>query len=331
MNIREFKRFSDTLDEFMWYGRAFLQSEMGMNWSNIPGRSYQTTPWMEFFTGINNGTYEKLAETITDKSYLSHFKAEVEKRLAPLLDELKPTKASTGTQKIPVHIDIEKFSRYEGALKKMSADKIIFDIIQDDEDIRGTYYIDADQAHIRSYLMLGIQAVLDCYASADRKRILELEGTLKKLDQEIINLQLLTKEKQGEIDRLDEQNRKLEEKLSKVTCEEPIIEDGEELGNNKFRMYFLYKLGFLDNSIWEERTTYEQRATMLFKVLNGAPITTDTALRYYKLFNAIGSMGLKEYEGKYEGKLLDIFRRICPELKFESGKPINHIKRWINP
>ena len=58
-----------------------------------------------------------------------------------------------GLHKIKVRIDVEKFKRYETKLKQLSADGIIFDIIQDDDDIRDSYSIDGDPDQIRSYLM----------------------------------------------------------------------------------------------------------------------------------------------------------------------------------
>ena len=98
---------------------------------------------MEFFKGINDGTYNRLAEAITDTSYISHFRQEVEERLNPLLAELDAMKVEQGLRKIKVRIDVENSKRYETKLRQLSADGIIFDIIQDDDDIRETYFITA--------------------------------------------------------------------------------------------------------------------------------------------------------------------------------------------
>jgi len=44
---------------------------------------------MEFFKGLNDGTYHRLAADITDAPYISYFRKKVEERLNPLLAELE--------------------------------------------------------------------------------------------------------------------------------------------------------------------------------------------------------------------------------------------------
>jgi len=105
------------------------------------------------------------------------------------------------------------------------------------------------------------------------------------------------------------------------TDESAPIKDG------KLRMYFLYKLGFLDNSIWNEGLTYGHRARELRKILGGNNITQVSALRYYKLFNATGSPELRQYEADNEHKVLDYLKSICPDTDFPKGKFVNNIRK----
>lgn len=140
------------------------------------------------------------------------------------------------------------------------------------------------------------------------------------------------KEQQDEKTALTERNRRLEEMLSKYRQEE------EEAGNvgtdestpikdGKLRMYFLYKLGFLDNAIWNDVLTYGQRSRILRKILGGNTITQSSALRYYKLFNATGSPELRQYEADNEHKLLDYLKSICPDKDFPKGKFVNNFRK----
>src|SRR5690606_19522433 len=284
MNLQDLKRLNTLLADFTWYGETFLKTGTGLEWDAIGGRDYFATAWMEFFKGINDGTYRRLAEAITDAPYISHFRKEVEERLNPLLDQLEAMDVEQGVHKIKVRIDVGKFERYEKRLKQMSRDNIIFDIIQDDDDIRDTYFIDDNPDQIRSYLMHGMREVLGRYNSAEQAKIRELESRLREMEtvvqekNHLLNTRDLlyqdqdrkAKEQQEEITALAERNRTLEEILSKYRQEE------EEAGNvgtdestpikdGKLRMYFLYKLGFLDNAIWNEGLTYGQRARILRK------------------------------------------------------------------
>jgi len=223
MNLQDLKRLNTLLADFTWYGETFLQTGTGLEWDAIGGRDYFATAWMEFFKGINDGTYHRLAEAITDAPYISHFRKEVEERLNPLLDQLDSMEVERGLHKIKVRIEVGKFERYEKRLKQMSADSIIFDIIQDDDDIRDTYFIDGDPAQIRSYLMHGIREVLDRYNSAEQAKIKELESRLKEMeavvqeknallavqDSQRRELARTVKEQQDEITAVTERNRAL--------------------------------------------------------------------------------------------------------------------------
>lgn len=346
MKLNDLKHLNSLLADFTWYGETFLQTGTGLEWDAIGGRDYFASAWMEFFKSINDGTYHRLAEAITDAPYISHFRKEVGERLKPLLAQLEAMAVERGLRKIKVRIEVGKFERYGKKLKQMSADGIIFDIIQDDDDIRDTYFIDGDPDQIRSYLIHGLREVLDRYTSAEQEKIRELESRLKELETELQeknhllntrdlmyqDLARTLKEQQEEITAVTERNRTLEEILSKYRQEE------EEAGNvgtgesapikdGKLRMYFLYKLGFLDNAIWNEGLTYGQRARILRKILGGNTITQVSALRYYKLFNATGNTELRQYETDNEYKLLDYLKSICPGTDFPKGKFVNNIMK----
>lgn len=185
MNLKDLKHLNTLLNDFAWFGQTFLQTGTGLEWDAIGGREYFATAWMEFFKGINDGTYHRLAEAITDAPYISHFREEVQKQLNPLFTELEAMAVEQGLHKIKVRIDVEKFKRYERKLWQLSADGIIFDIIQDDDDIRDSYFIDGDPDQIRSYLMHGIKGVIDRYTSAEQEKIRELESRLKELETEL--------------------------------------------------------------------------------------------------------------------------------------------------
>ncbi|SFS60861.1 hypothetical protein [Sphingobacterium wenxiniae] len=185
MNLKDLKHLNTLLNDFAWFGQTFLHTGTGLEWNTIGGRDYFATAWMEFFKGINDGTYYRLAEAITDAPYVSHFRKEVEERLNPLLAELEAMAVEQGLHKIKVHIDVGKFKSYETKLKQLSADGIIFDIIQDDDDIRDTYFIDGAPDQIRSYIMHGIKGVIDRYTSAEQEKIRGLESRLKELETEL--------------------------------------------------------------------------------------------------------------------------------------------------
>lgn len=346
MKYEDSKHIDDLLTDFTWYARTFLQTGTGLEWDSISGKDYFATVWMEFFKGIRDGTCHRLAEAIAEPTYIPYFREDVQSRLEPLLDELEVMTLKKGKQKIKVHINVEKFRLYETALKQMSRDNIVFDIIQDDDDIRDTYFIDEDPSRIRSYLTAEIRNILKEYNSAERRKIRELKDRLKELESELQEKNTLfavkdsdcrelartIKEQKDEITSVTERNRKLEEILSKYRQEE---EDAGNVGadesvpikDGKLRMYFLYKLGFLDNAIWNNGLKYGQRARVLRKILGGNTISQSSALRYYKLFNAMGSTELRQYEADNEHKVLDYLKSICPDTEFSEGQFVNNIRK----
>lgn len=349
MKLNDLKHLNSLLADFTWFGRTFLQTGTGLEWDTIGGRDYFATAWMEFFKGINDGTYHRLAEAITDTPYISHFRKEVEERLNPLLAELDVMEVERGLHKIKVCIEVGKFERYGKKLKQMSAEGIIFDIIQDDDDIRDTYFIDGDPDQIRSYLMHGMREVLDRYTSAEQARIRELESKLREMEtvvqekNHLLNTRDLlhqdqdrkTKEQQDEITALTERNRRLEEMLSKYRQEEEEatiaeIEPSAPIKDDKLRMYFLYKLGFLDKTIWNDGIKYKHMATILRKILCGEMITQVSALRYAKLFNSMGSTELKHFESENEPTVLNYLKSVCPDMDFTKSKFVNDIMRRTN-
>ena len=346
MNYEDLKRLNTLLNNFTWYGETFLQTGTGQAWDAMAGREYFATAWMEFFKGINDGTYHRLAEAISDTPYISNFREEVQGRLKPLLAELESMAVEQGMRKIAVRIETGKFKRYETGLKQMSRDNNIFDIIQDDDDIRDTYFIDGDPDQIRSYLMQGIREVIDRYTSAEQEKIRELESRIKEMEavvqekNHLLNTRDLlhqdlartVKEQQDEITAITELNRTLEEILSKYRQEDEEVgnmgtDESTPIKDGKLRMYFLYKLGFIDNAIWNEGLTYGQRARILRKILGGNTITQVSALRYYKLFNATGSTELRQYEADNEHKVLDYLKSICADTDFPKGKFVNDIRK----
>ena len=104
-------------------------------------------------------------------------------------------------------------------------------------------------------------------------------------------------------------------------------ETSESIKNNKLRMYFLYKLGFLDNAIWNEKLGYEQRVKILCRILEGGPLKIDTAIRYYKLFNSIGSAELKAYESENEKTVFDYLKKLSNDIEIKSGDFINSLRK----
>ncbi|SFB96021.1 hypothetical protein SAMN05421747_102327 [Parapedobacter composti] len=346
MNLKDLKHLNSLLADFTWYGRTFLQTGTGLEWDAIGGRDYFATAWMEFFKGINDGTYHRLAEAITDAPYIPHFRGEVQKELNPLLAELEAMAVEQGLHKIKVRIDVGKFKRYETKLRQLSADGIVFDIIQDDDDIRDTYFIDGDPDQIRSYLMHGIKGVIHRYTSAEQEKIRGLEIRLKELETELQekngllntrdlmyqDLARTVKEQQEEITAITERNRTLEGILSEYSKEEEEatiaeIEPSAPIKDGKLRMYFLYKLGFLDKTIWNDGIKYKHMATILRKILCGEMITQVSALRYAKLFNSTGSTELKHFESENESTVLDYLKSVCPDMDFPKGRFVNDIRK----
>lgn len=349
MDLQDLKRLNSLLSDFTWFGRTFLQTGTGREWDAIDGRGYFTTAWMEFYTGIKDGTYYDLAKSICDASFMPHFGQEVEKQLRPLLEQLEAMETQHENLKIKVHIDTDKFGRYEDQLKKMSRDKIIFDIIADSEDIRDTYFVEDNPEQTRSYLIQVIREVLHRYGSAEQEKIRGLENRVKELeaglqekntllalqDSQHGQLARTVKEQQEQLTTLTERNRELETALSEYRqqdeeADNAVIDPSSPIEDAKLRMYFFYKLGFLDKSIWNDRITYKRMATVLRKILGGKPITQDSAQRYAKLFNATGHTQLKQYEADNEHKVLDYLKSVCPDMDFPKGKFVNDIMRRTN-
>ncbi|MCT1526686.1 hypothetical protein [Sphingobacterium hotanense] len=351
MDSKDFERLGRLLDNLSWYVETFIASGMGLEWDTVPGRSYYATPWMEFFKGINDGSYHRLSEAITDSEYMPRFREEVNGRLAPLLAELEAATVETGKRKIPVRIDVGKFRLYETELRQMSTDNIIFDLIQDDDDIRDAYYVEESPAQIRSYLTHGIRYILDQYNSAELERIRELENRLKEKDAELgeknIRLALLQekeeqsskqlRDNQTTITTLTMRNELLEKALSQYEEDEEAedtkkgeisLSDIVPIKDANLRMYALYKLGFLDRSIWRGGITYEQEAKILRKILGGGPIKQDTALRYCKLFNGSNSSDFVSFEMQHEDELLKYLKHVCPKIDFKKGELINRIRKY---
>ncbi|WP_433901862.1 hypothetical protein [Sphingobacterium puteale] len=248
-----------------------------------------------------------------------------------------------GKRKIAVHIDEAKFRRYEESLKRMSSEKIIFDIIQDDDDIRETYFIDGNPAEFRSYLLLTLQWVVDSFVSSEQKKIKELENRVLELHSELSEkntLLALAKEKESSLENKIEQSRKkldsaewkvdhLQELLSRYMEEEGMeeSESNDIRENSKLRMHYLYKLGLLDDGIWNEGIPQKVRAQVIGAILDAGPLKSDTAIRYYKFFNSYGSPELKEYDSKNEQTFFDYMRKNCPNLRLEKGQFINRLRK----
>lgn len=343
MELKNFEKFNGLLGDLLWYPKAFLLSEAGMRWNKVPSRRYYSTPWMEFFSELKNDTLGKLSEDICGEQYTRYFRTEIEVQLNHVLKELRDMEISAGIKKIPVNIETDKFRRYEENLKRMSSEKIIFDIIQDAEDIRETYFIDADPAKIRSYMLLTLQWVLDNFVSAEKKKNRELKNRVHELENELReknSLLAMAKDRQKDLEERDERTRKeldvrrkeieeLEESLARFKDDELSVEpDNNNIReNSKLRMYYVHKLGFLDDSIWNEDIPQKVRAQIIGMILDAGPLKSDTAIRYYKFFNSTGSSELKEYDTKNEHIFFDYMRKNCPNLKFEKGGFINRLRK----
>ena len=93
---------------------------------------------MDFFSGINDGTFQSMVDNLIIGSTFEQNVKEITEQLTPILDQLEASQPEKGAKRVGVKIDVEKFGRYGETLKTMSAKGIIFDIIQDEEDIRET-------------------------------------------------------------------------------------------------------------------------------------------------------------------------------------------------
>ena len=101
----------------------------------------------------------------------------------------------------------------------------------------------------------------------------------------------------------------------------------ESIKNNKLRMYYLYKLGFLNDAIWDEKLGYEQRAKILCKILEGGRLKIGTALQYYKLFNSISSAELRAYVVDNKKVVFDYIKTRCSDIELKRGEFINSLRK----
>lgn len=340
MDLKDFQNFSAKIEELIWFPKVFRESGNGLVWDNIPARNYFSTAWMDFFSGLNDGTFERTVQNLIIAMDIPENRNEAEARLNPVIDLLKETGTERGTKRAGVKINVDNFGRYEDMLKEMSAQKVIFDIIRDDEDIREMYFIDFSPSDTRAYLLRSLQQILDSASDADNRRMRELEARISEIEKANLEMSTLLSVSRTEnmelkqkieddrerIGSLMRENSNLREETTKFTDSENEQTDGA-IKNNKLRMYYLYKLGFLDDAIWNENLGYEQRVRILCRILEGGPMKIDTALRYYKLFNATGSTELRSYETENEQSVLEYFRKLSPELELKSGHFVNLLKK----
>lgn len=340
MNMKAFQQFLSQLEDILWFPRVFIQSKNGMSWDDIPTRKYFSTAWMDFFLGINDGTFQDMADYLINGNTIEQIEKEIIEQLIPILDHLEASEPEKGTKRIGVKIDVEKFGRYGETLKEMSKKGIIFDIIQDEEDVREKYFIDFRPADTRSYLIQSLSKILDSSRNYRNKRIKELELRISEMEKANLELSTLLSASRAETSQLrakneedrerlqsrKNENNSLKEKLSRFMDDEK-EETSESIKNNKLRMYFLYKLGFLDNAIWNEKLGYEQRVKILCRILEGGPLKIDTAIRYYKLFNSIGSAELKAYESENEKTVFDYLKKLSNDIEIKSGDFINSLRK----
>ncbi|WP_433901861.1 hypothetical protein [Sphingobacterium puteale] len=64
MEIKNFEKFNGLVGELLWYPKTFCQSEGAVKWETVPSRNYFSTPWMDFFCGLKDGSFGKLAEAL---------------------------------------------------------------------------------------------------------------------------------------------------------------------------------------------------------------------------------------------------------------------------
>lgn len=325
MDLRDFQNFSARIEELLWFPKVFSESVNGMVWESIPARNYFSTAWMDFFSGLIDGTFVRLVEDIINGTDTPEKRDEIGERLSPFLNVLKSTVTERGNKRAGVKINIENFGRYGDKLKEMSAQKVIFDIIRDEEDIREMYFIDFRPSDTRAYLLRSLQRILDSASDADNRKIKELETRISEMEKANLEMSTLLSGSRAEnmelkqkieddrerIGSLMRENSNLKEEITKFTDNENELTDGT-IKNNKLRMYYLHKLGFLDDAIWNEKLGYEQRVRIICKILEGGPLKIDTALHYYKLFNATGSAELRAYEAENEQTVLEYLRKLSP-------------------
>ncbi|MGN5955549.1 hypothetical protein ACP6L2_13135 [Sphingobacterium lactis] len=337
--MKEFQQFLSNLEDILWFPRVFIQSKNGKSWDDISTKKYFSTAWMDFFSGIHDGTFQGMVDNLINGSTFEQNEKEITEQLTPILDHLEASEPEKGAKKLGVKIDIEKFGRYREMLKEMSAKGIIFDIIQDEEDIRETYFIDFRPADTRSYLIQCLNKILDNPRNSRERKIKELERQISEMEKTNLELSTLLsgsraevselKKKSGEdwetVQSVKKDNSELREQLSKFVDSDK-DEATESIKNNKLRMYYLYKLGFLDDAIWNEKLGYEQRVKILCRILQGEPLKIDTAVRYYKLFNSIGSAELRAYEAENERTVFDYIKTLC-DIELKNGEFINSLRK----
>ncbi len=340
MDMKEFQQFLVQLEDILWFPKVFIQSRNGMSWDDIPARKYFSTAWMDFFSRINDGTFQGMVDNLINGNTIEQNENEITQQLTPILEHLESSEPEKGVKRLGVKIDTLNFGRYGESLKEMSAQGIIFDIIQDEEDIRDTYFIDFRPADTRSYLIQCLNKILDSPRNTREIKIKELELRISEMERANLELSTLLSGSRAEVSELKKKseddreilrsvkkdNHDLREQLSRFVDSDR-EEATELMKNNKLRMYYLYKLGFLDYAIWNEKLGYEQRTKILCRILEGGPLKIGTALRYYKLFNSIGSAELKDYEADNEKTVFDYLRSLCPDIELSSGIFINSLKK----
>ncbi|WP_104383530.1 hypothetical protein [Sphingobacterium sp. HMA12] len=221
----------------------------------------------------------------------------------------------------------------------MSAKGIIFDIIQDEEDIRESYFIDFRPADTRSYLIQCLNKILESPRNSRESKIRELELRISEMEKTNLELTTLLSGSRAEVSELKKKSEEDRETLQSVKKDNSDLREQlskfvdsdnegaiESIKNNKLRMYYLYKLGFLDDAIWNEKLGYEHRVKILCRILQGGPLKIDTALRYYKLFNSIGSAELKAYEAENEKMVFGYIKSLC-DIELKNGEFINSLRK----
>ncbi|QIH36751.1 hypothetical protein [Sphingobacterium sp. DR205] len=339
MNMKEFQQLLSQIEDILWFPKVFIQSRNGMSWDDISAKNYFSTAWMDFFSGIYDGTFQSLVDNLINGNAVEQNDKEIAERLLPIIELLEASEPEQGTKRIGVKIDIEKFGRYGETLKEMSTKGIIFDIIRDEEDIRETYFIDFRPGDTRSYLIQSLNRILDSSRNSRESKIRELELKISEMANTNLELSTLLSGSRAEVSELKKKSEEDREKFQSVKKESNDLreqlskfvdsvkeEETESIKNNKLRMYYLYKLGFLDDAIWNEKLSYEQRVKILCRILQGGPLKIDTALRYYKLFNSIGSVELKAYEAENEKTVFDYIKILC-DIELKNGEFINSLRK----
>jgi len=343
MDFKNFQALSAACDDLLWFVESFLVSNNGMDWKDVGNRRYFSTGWMDFFSGLHDGTFEGLVKRLVESQLERADSTALGMRLVPAIESLQSLELKRENQRARMKLEVNKFERYEEKLKEMSRKNIIFDIIRDDEDIRDTYFIDFSPLEVRDYMVRNLQWILDSFESSQAKKIKELEDRQLELENELREKNTLLKlanDRQRVLGDTAENNRRdledarktiesLEQVLSRYRDEEPTdeTESNDIKEDSKLRMYYLYKLGFLDDSIWNADIPQKVRAQIIGTLLDAGPLKSGTAIRYYKFFNSTGSAELKGYDSRKEPRFLDYMRKLCPEVEFKKGGVINKLRK----